>query len=62
MKKNIYSDKAARQAAMSDIKAYYTGSLSELPKSAREPKGKIVTWNWEPLHETYVVPNIQGAA
>ena len=62
MKKNIYADKAAMEAAMSDIKTYYTGSLSELPESTEEPKGKILSWNWEPLHETYVMPTIQGAA
>lgn len=61
MKKNIYADEAAAlQAAMSDIKEYYTGSLSELQEP--EPKGKILTWNWEPLHDTYMGPNIQGAA
>jgi hypothetical protein len=62
MKKNIYSNKAAMEAAISDIKAYYTGSISELPEPKQEPKGKILSWNWEPLHETFVVPNIKGAA
>jgi len=62
MKKNSYAKKSAMQAAMSDISAYYTGSLSELPESKKEPKGKILSWNWEPMHETYVVPKIQGAA
>ena len=63
MKKNIYADEAAAmQAAMLDIKKYYTGSLSELPEPEQEPKGKILSWNWEPLHDTYMVPNIQGAA
>ena len=61
MKKNSYSTKAAIRATMSDIKAYYTGSLSELPAPKQEPKRKILSWNWEPLQDTYAVPNIQGA-
>jgi hypothetical protein len=58
MKKNSY----AKKAAMSNIRACYIGSLSELPEQKKEPKRKILSWNWEPMHETYVVPRIQGAA
>jgi hypothetical protein len=63
MKQDNYTDHAAMQANSSQIEDYFNGNYSPLPESTAEPKGKIIGWHWEPMHETYVLPNkTKGAA
>lgn len=63
MTQNQFNSAAAIPVASLENEDFYTGSFTELPESTAEPKGKILSWHWEPVRETYVMPKkIMGAA
>lgn len=63
MKQDNYTDNASLQAAVQANEEFFAGNFTALPESTAEPKGKILGWHWEPMHETYVLPKkTKGAA
>ncbi|MBL0357098.1 MAG: hypothetical protein IPP72_09520 [Chitinophagaceae bacterium] len=61
MKKNKHTHNTHAQPGLLNKKSFYTGSLPALPESTAEPKGKIVSWHWEPMHETFGMPKKTSA-
>ncbi len=63
MKQGKYTDNATLAATVSANEDFYAANFAALPESTAEPKGKILGWHWEPMHETYVLPKkTKGAA
>jgi hypothetical protein len=63
MKQSAFINTATLMAAMSAPSPKKNSSLVAPGSIEEEPKRKIASWNWEPLHETYSIPvKYQGAA
>ncbi len=55
MKQNTYAHSSS-PVSRSKKNSSLPGNFSSFPPVSPEPKGRILSWHWEPVHETYTFP------
>ena len=63
MKQSSFISTSTLMAAMASLPSKKNSVITAPAAAEEEPKRKIASWNWEPMHETYSIPvKYQGAA
>lgn len=63
MKQSSFISTGTLMAAISSLPPKKNSVITVPAAAEEEPKRKIASWNWEPMHESYAIPvKYQGAA